>query len=79
MKQIIIVIIGFALVFTISCSGAERQAQRADRRHSDSATAVNKERLKLIDDYKKCIDKAGADQEKSEKCDSYLKAAEALN
>ena len=78
MKYIIVLIVGFAMVFTIACSSAERRAQRAERRHYDSATEVNQQRLKLVDDYKKCINKAGADKEKSEACDQYLKAAEAL-
>ncbi|MCP4339928.1 MAG: hypothetical protein GY799_13815 [Desulfobulbaceae bacterium] len=39
---------------------------------------VQNERLSLIDEYKDCIDAAGADSAKAEACDRYLKAAEAL-
>lgn len=78
MKHIILLIVGLAMVFTLACSSAERRAQKAERRHYDSATDVNKERLRLVDEYKKCLNKAGADIEKSEACDQYLKAAEAL-
>ena len=78
MKRIILFMVGLAMVFTLACSSAERRAQRAERRHYDSATEVNQERLRLVDEYKKCINKAGADRDKSEACDQYLKAAEAL-
>ncbi len=78
MKRIILFMVGLAMVFTLACSSAERRAQRAERRHYDSATEVNQERLRLVDEYKKCLNKAGADRAKSEACDQYLKAAEAL-
>ena len=71
MRLISMFLVGFVLVITIACSSSEKRAYRAQE-------AVQKERLKLVDEYKKCLDKAGDDKEKIETCDRYLKAAEAL-
>jgi len=54
-----------------ACSTPQDKAYKAQER-------VHKERLKLVDEYKKCLKKAGSDKEKVEACDQYLKAAEAL-
>lgn len=78
MKHILLLIVGCALIFTLSCSSAERKAQRSERRANQAQESVHQERLKLVEDYKKCLQKAGADKEKTEACDSYLRAAEAL-
>jgi len=43
-----------------------------------SQEAVNKERLALIDKYKKCMKKADKNKEKEAQCEQYLKAADAL-
>ena len=58
------------MTFT-ACGGSERRANKAQ-------TKVHNERLKLVEDYKKCVKKAGDDNAKIEACDQYLKAAEAL-
>jgi hypothetical protein len=39
---------------------------------------VHKERLSLVEEYKKCMDDAGEDSAKVEACDKFLKASEAL-
>ena len=39
---------------------------------------VYKERLKLVNEYQKCLKKAGSDKAAIETCDPYLKAADAL-
>ena len=59
------------MVLVAGCGNAERKVNK-------SAAAVNKERLSLIEDYNKCIKKAGKDEAKAEACDHYRKAAEAL-
>jgi len=48
------------------------------RKVNKSEAAVNQERLSLIEDYKKCVKKAGKDEAKKEACESHRKAAEAL-
>ena len=59
------------MVITLACSSSEKKAYKAQE-------AVHKERLKLVDEYQKCLKKAGDDKDKTEACDQYLKAAEAL-
>ena len=62
----------FAIVALVSgCGSAQRKVNKSE-------AAVNKERLSLIEDYNKCIKKAGKDEAKAEACDHYRKAAEAL-
>ena len=59
-------------------AGCSSGASRAQKSAYKSQSKVHKERLNLVDEYKKCLDKAGDDHDKVEACDSYLKAAEAL-
>ena len=62
----------FAIVALVAgCGNAERKANK-------STAAINNERLSLIEDYNKCIKKAGKDEAKADACDHYRKAAEAL-
>jgi hypothetical protein len=68
-KQWVCVLAIMALV--AGCGSAQRKVNK-------SQAAVNKERLSLIEDYNKCIKKAGKDEAKAEACDTYRKAAEAL-
>ena len=59
-------------------TGCSSGASRAQKSAYKSQSKVHQERLKLVDEYKKCLDKAGDENAKVEACDSYLKAAEAL-
>ena len=61
-----------------ACSSPETKAYNAQAKSSGYQSKIAQERLKLVDDYKKCASKAGEDKAKLESCDSYLKAAEAL-
>ena len=61
-----------------ACSSPQDDAARAQERSYDAQEKVANERLKLIDQYRSCMNEAGGDNEKMEACDSYLKAAEAL-
>ena len=64
---LLILIVGIAA----SCSSPQDKAYKAQER-------LHRERLKLVDEYKKCLKKAGDDKVKMEACDQYLRAAEAL-
>lgn len=64
-----------ATFLIISCSSS---AERAQKRSYEAEENVAKERLKLVDEYKECVEDAGDNETKIEACDSYLKAAEAL-
>ncbi|MGB0133171.1 hypothetical protein [Dokdonella sp.] len=63
----------------VACGGAQRKASRAQAQSYKASESVSKERLRLVDQYRKCVDDAKNDSIKIEACDSYLKAAEALN
>ena len=67
-----------ATMSLVACGGAQRSASRAQANSYKASESVSKERLRLIDQYQKCVKDAKADEVKVEACDSYLKAAEAL-
>ena len=69
MKECICVLA--VVILVAGCGSAQRKVNKSE-------AEVNKERLSLVEDYQKCIKKAGDDAEASEACDSYLNAAEAL-
>ncbi len=52
--------------------------QSAERKESRSQTELNKEKVKLSQEYQKCMKKAEGDKDKEAGCEKYLKAAEAL-
>ena len=68
MKRITVALLG-ALVFA-NTTGCILLAKPAIERVQ--------ERLSLVDDYEKCVKKAGEDNAKIEACDSYLREAEAI-
>lgn len=55
----------------VACASSQDRAYEAQEK-------VSKERLRLVDEYQKCIERAGQDKQKAEACGQYLKAAEAL-
>ncbi len=59
-----------ALVF--GCGSAQRKVNKSE-------AELNKERLSLIEDYKKCIKKAGEDETKAAACERYREAADSLS
>ena len=67
--KIFLVVIVAGMIF--ACTSAQDKAYK-------SQEAVNKERLELIDNYKKCMKKADKNKEKEAECEKYLKAADAL-
>ena len=69
--KLINVILTFLILSVMACSSPQDKAYKAQE-------AIHKERLSLVDEYKKCLKKAGTDNIRVEACDQYLKAAEAL-
>ena len=72
----------FLLVFVAmligACGSPEKRAHKAGAKASKAQEKVHTERLKLVEQYKTCVENAGEDKAKVEACDSYLKAADAL-
>ena len=71
MKSILVLTLALAFGLMTACSSNQDKAYKAQEK-------VHKERLDLVDQYQKCLKKAGDDKEKTEACDRYLRAAEAL-
>jgi len=60
------------------CASPQDKAANAQRQVSQANLKVTQERLRMIDEYKKCIADAGDDSTKADGCDRILKAIEAL-
>ena len=71
MRRLPIAVFPVVLIWLAGCSSPQDRAYSAQEK-------IHKERLQLVDDYKECLKKAGDDKQKTEACDQYLKAAEAL-
>ena len=73
MKMKVVKLAGMVALIGIlaACSSPQDKAAKAD------AEVANR-RLELIDQYQKCVKDAEGDQQKVDACDSYLKAADAL-
>jgi len=71
MKSFYIFLLASILGLTLGCSSPQDKAYKAQGK-------VHEERLKLVKKYEKCMKDAGDDQAKAQRCDQYLKAADAL-
>ncbi len=74
-------LLGMAMLIGLLAACTSPQEREADAQ-ADAAKAqeqIAKERLNLVGKYQACVKDAGADQQKAAACDSFLKAAEALN
>jgi len=67
-KMLLVVIVAGMM---LACATPEEKAYK-------SQEAVNKERLALIDQYKKCMKNSEKNKTDGTECEQYLKAADAL-
>ncbi|NIR32394.1 MAG: hypothetical protein GWN84_24440 [Gammaproteobacteria bacterium] len=73
-----IVTIALCIGLLAACSSPEEKAAKAQAGSYKAQEEVARQRLELVDKYQKCVEQAAGDGMKIEACDSYLKAAEAL-
>jgi len=66
------------IFLVVIVAGMMSACQSAERRETRSKTELNKEKIKLSEEYQKCVKKAEGDKDKEAECEKYLKAAEAL-
>lgn len=71
MKLNLFFLLPIVALVLMSCSSTQDKAYKAQEN-------VHNERLALVEKYQKCLKDAGDDKMKTEACDQYLKAAEAL-
>ena len=62
-----------------ACSSPQDRAAKAQESSYKAQEEVAKERLELVEKYQQCAKRAAGNREKLEACDTYLRAAEALN
>ena len=75
--QILICILLMGLL--TACSNPHKDAAKAQKSSYEAQEDVTRQRLELVDKYQQCVNDAAADALEVEACDSYLRAAEALN
>ena len=80
MRKAVPVACALLLVAVSACSSQtpEERAARAKESSFKAQESIARERLKLVDQYRDCVIAAEEDLMKIEACDTYLKAAEAL-
>jgi len=66
------------ILLVVIVAGMMSACSSAERKESRSQTELNKEKVKLSQEYQKCMKKAEGDKDKEAECEKYLKAAEAL-
>jgi len=66
------------ILLVVIVAGMMSACSSAERKESRSQTELNKEKVKLSEEYQKCMKKANGDKDKEAECEKYLKAAEAL-
>ena len=71
MKLMRIFLVVIVAGMMLACGSAERKANK-------SQAELNKEKVKLSEEYQKCLKNAEGDKDKEAECEKYLKAAEAL-
>ena len=54
-----------------ACGGAESKVKKSE-------AEINKEKIKISEEYQKCLKNAKGDKDKEAACEQYLKAGEAL-
>jgi hypothetical protein len=62
-----------------ACATPQEKAANAQAAAAKAQEQIAKQRLELVAKYQTCIKNAGDDQQKVAACDSFLKAAQALN
>ena len=66
------------LIALAGCSTPEERAANAQEDSYEAQEEVAKRRLELVEKYQACIEEAAGDSQKAAACETYLKAAEAL-
>ncbi len=67
-----------AWVVLAGCASPAEKAAKAQERMANSQNELIQERLRLVEEHEKCVDKAGSDQTKLAKCDQILNRIQAL-
>jgi hypothetical protein len=66
------------IFLVVIVAGMISACSSAERRNTKSQTKINNEKIKLSEEYQKCMKKTDGDKDKEAECEKYLKAAEAL-
>ena len=74
-KTLVIAIIAASLL--TACSRAEKKAYRSQADANKSQVEMNERKMEIVDDYEKCVDKSGSDEDVA-KCEAMLKGAQGL-
>ncbi len=65
------------VISTLVAGCTERRANKSQVKANKSQIELDERKMKIADDYKKCIDKS-SNEEEMNKCEAYRKEADAL-
>ena len=74
-KTLFVAVIAVSLL--TACSSAEKRAHRSQAETNQSQTELNERKMKIVDDYEKCVEKSNSEEDRA-KCEALLKGAQAL-
>ena len=74
-KLIIGALVVLMMVVQIGCSNPHKEAAKASTEASKAEKDVNEQKAKILEDYRKCLNKNKSDEEA---CAGYKKALDAL-
>jgi hypothetical protein len=74
-KTLCIAIIASSMI--TACSSAEKRAYKSQAEANKSQTELNERKMKIVDDYEKCVKKSDTAVELA-KCEALLKGAQGL-
>ena len=63
--------------FVAACGSAERRSHKSQTKTNKSQTELNERKLKIVDEYDKCVEKSSNEEEMA-KCKARLEAAQGL-
>ena len=75
LKTIFFAIVASSLI--AACSSAEKRAYKSQTEANKSQTELNERKMKIVDDYEKCVKKSDKAEELA-KCEALLKGAQGL-
>ena len=77
-RYVRLVVLAATVGVLAACASPQEKAAKAQEKSAKADLQIKNERLKLLDEYKACVEDAGEDRAKLESCDQTLKAIEAL-
>jgi hypothetical protein len=74
-KEIVVVCCALSVTGQMGCSNQHKEAARASTEASKAEAAVHNEKAKILEDYRKCLNKNKSDEKT---CEGYKRASDSM-